>query len=87
MASGCCSRLVLLYQNQTKLNIGDRLTPAVAVTQVSRQLQALDRCFVSKSQAEAKSGKRVVAVTVLAVKVAQNATASALEAVYAAAQA
>lgn len=40
-----------------------------------------------KSQAEAKLGRPVVAVTLLAVKVAQKAAASELDAVYAEAQA
>lgn len=60
--------------------------PAVAHA-VSRQLQALDRCLGLKSQADANPGRPVVAVTVLAVKVAQNAAASELDAVYAEAQA
>lgn len=64
------------------------LDPVPAVVQaVSRQLQALDRCLGLKSQADANSGRPVVAVTVLAVKVAQNAAASELDAVYAEAQA
>ena len=62
--------------------------PAPTVAQaVSRQLQALDRCLVLKSQADAKLGSPVVAVTVLAVKVAQKAAASELDAVYAEAHA
>lgn len=62
--------------------------PAPAVAQaVSRQLHALDKCPVLKSQAEAKLGRPVVAVTLLAVKVAQKAAASELDAVYAEAQA
>ena len=60
--------------------------PAVAQA-VSRQLQALDRCLVLKSQADANPGRPVVAVTELAVKVAQNAAASELDAVNAEAHA
>lgn len=63
-------------------------TSAESVAQaVSRQLQALDKCLTELSQTEAKLGRPVVAVTELAVKVAQKAAASEREAVYAEAQA
>jgi hypothetical protein len=48
---------------------------------VSRQLQALDKALVLNPHAEAKLGRLVVAVTVLAVKVAQNSAAAELDAV------
>jgi hypothetical protein len=68
--------------------MGTLLTPAESVAQtVSRQLHALDKWLGLKSQAVAKLGSSVVAVTTLAVKVAQKAAASEREAVYAAGQA
>lgn len=63
--------------------VGEKLTttPVVVVQVVSRQLHALDNCLTSLSQAEAQVGKPVVAVTVLAVKVAQNSPAADRDAV------